>query len=172
MNDGVGPAEPAPATKATGHAASAQSPVVADGDYQRRLSAAYVDDVTWLALGKGLLEGTLPALNEQAKSLGTSIGWFWTLYSAVILAGAIVPDVPLRGNLWLVAPILTILGAYLLAMRAQSPIMRAVDLQSPADIRQSFQESVARKRAMIAACQGALVVTAILIGAGIAALVR
>lgn len=140
-----------------------------DPDYQRRLSEAFTDDITWLSIGKGLLEQTIPTLNAQAKSLGTSVGWFWTVYSAsTFLAASASTSATTTLNWLLVAPIFTTLIAYLLAVAAQSPVIAEVDLRSVDEIRRTVQSSVRRKSRLIKACAAVLFVTALLIGTGIA----
>lgn len=136
--------------------------------YRKRLAEAYTDDVTWLAMGKRLLEGTLPALNDQANRLGTSVGWFWTVYSTTTAVATVATSSTGRGANWmLVAPVFTALLAYLLAVVAQNPVHDEVDLRSPDAIRTVVQRSVQKKRCRIHACILMLVVTAVLIGAGV-----
>ncbi len=141
-----------------------------DPEYQRRLSEAYTDDITWLTIGKGLLERTIPTLNEQARNLGTSVGWFWTVYSSTVVVAAIV-STPRSGGLGflLVVPVFTILVSYLLALAAQSPVLNVVDLRSVDEIRAAVQRTTRKKIRLLRGCSLALVITAVLIGAGVVA---
>jgi hypothetical protein len=137
-------------------------------DYRKRLAAAYVDDATWLELGKATLAGTGPALTAAGSALGTAAGWFWTLYStAVIVGGAIVVPAGLEPSLLLAIPVVTILAAYLFALAAQMPTMLNVDLRSTVDIREGLARSVRAKVGWIRACTVSLVVSAILIATGL-----
>jgi len=137
-----------------------------DSEYQRRLSEAFTDDITWLTLGKTLLQQTIPTINEQAKNLGTSIGWFWTIYSSIMIATTALSQP--RPDVLFIAPIFTLLAAYVVALTAQSPIIETLDLHSVEEIRDTIESLVAKKNSRIRVCVGLLILTAVLIGAGLA----
>jgi len=137
-------------------------------DYRKRLAAAYVDDATWLELGKTTLTGSGPALIAAGSALGTAAGWFWTLYStAAVVGGALVVPAGLTPSFLLAVPVVTILAAYLFALAAQMPTMLNVDLRSPDDIREGIARSVLVKVRWIRASTVSLIVSAILIAAGL-----
>lgn len=137
-------------------------------EHRKRLAAAYVDDATWLELGKTTLTGTAPALIAAGSALSTAAGWFWTLYStAVIVGGAIVIPAGVAPSFLLAIPIVTILAAYLFALATQMPTMLKVDLRSPADIREGLARSVRAKMRWIRACTISLILSAGLIAAGL-----
>jgi hypothetical protein len=136
-----------------------------DSDYQRRLAEAFTDDITWLSLGKDLLEKTIPTLNDQAKALGTSVGWFWTVYTATTVAATTALGSMV--NWLLVSPILTTLLAYVFVVISQSPVLDSVDLRSPDDIRRAIERSLRTKVRWMRASILTLALTAALIGAGV-----
>lgn len=148
---------------------SRMSDSVHDPDYLRRVSEAFTDDITWLGIGKRLLEETIPTLNAQARSLGSSVGWFWTVYSAsTVVATSAFSEGGVTVNWLLVAPVFSTLIGYLLAVAAQSPVRDKVDLRSVEDIRRAVDRSVTRKVRLIRACIVVLMITASLIGTGLA----
>lgn len=134
---------------------------------QQRLDEALIDDSTWLAMGKGLIASTISTLNESAKRLGAMVGWFWSIYSAIILATTILVD-PSEAPHWvLLTPVVTILVAYLLASFASLPTLVSFDPRSVEDIRRAYYRSVRNKLAGIYACVTFLFLSAVAITGGL-----
>lgn len=137
-------------------------------EYRKRLADAYVDDATWLELGKTALTGTGPALTAAGSALGTAAGWFWALYStAAVVGGALFVSTDQAPSFLLAVPVVTILAAYLFALAAQMPTMLKVDLRSPEDIREGLARSVQVRVRWIRACAVSLIVSAVLITTGL-----
>ena len=140
-----------------------------DTAFHTRLSEADVDDVTWLALGKTLLEQTIPTLNDHAKGLRTIIGWFSTICSATTLVAKIVKDTSVEAlSPLLIALVFTILIAFLLVGAAQSPILTEVDLRSIDDIKTAISTTVTITVWRIRACLAFLALSALFIAWGLA----
>lgn len=137
------------------------------GGRQQRLDEALIDDSTWLAMGKDFITNTIPTLNSAAKHLGAAIGWFWSIYSAILLAATMLSGPSAPPHWALLVPVLTILAAYLTTAFASLPTRISFDPRSVEDIRRAYGRTAHNKLIWIYACVFFLVLSAVAIIGGL-----
>lgn len=107
-----------------------------------------IDDAFWFELSKELVQGADKARNEAASKLQTTVGWFWTVYTAAAVAGVALTDKDLPG--WSIAlivlPVPALLCGYWLAGWTQVPVDIKFDPRMPDVIMEAHQHAGKVKR--------------------------
>lgn len=111
--------------------------------------------------------------NDAGDKLQTTIGWFWTAYTAGAVVGFAVTDkdYPVWAVALMAVPVLPLLVAYWLAGYVRIPVEVSFDRRVPSEIEEAYYESVSTKKSrlkyavILSVVAGAAVVLAILVAA-------
>jgi hypothetical protein len=110
-----------------------------------------VNDAFWLEEATKIVEGGMSARQAGAKDLITAVGWFWTAYTALAIAGlAVFKDaLGFLSTVLLFLPTVLLMWAYWRATKAAQPIdIGSFDPHIPEEIEGVFLEG-AKKRAKL-----------------------
>jgi hypothetical protein len=126
----------------------------------------------WLGYGKSMVEQAVTSRENAAGKLVTGIAWFWTVYSSVTVATLLqTRTTGLVTAVALILPSALLIAAYLTGLHALHPVKVSFTLNSPSDIRQTYEILIARKvrrlrlAYVLTALAGGAVVLAILVTA-------
>lgn len=97
-----------------------------------------VGPIFWLEMGKRINKDSLKNARDQAKRLSTAIAWFWTAYTGLLVGGFLPISHSSPRRLLETAPIVLLLGAYLLSLYAASPLRVRFESRSPEDVQRIF----------------------------------
>ena len=105
------------------------------------------DDDLWLEHGKKMVEESLPAVRDAAKSLMTGLGLLKGIYLAILGFSVFLPktmSTPVK--LLFIAPLLLWLGAVYNCLRVMMTQKLDINLRSPDDIREKSQSQLSEKQ--------------------------
>lgn len=107
-----------------------------------------VNDRYWLGRARAIFDGSIPASDEAAGRLCSSLVWFWTIYTSVALVGIALSNRQLGvwQTLVVVAPVVVLIVAYLVATWTLLPVAMEFDPRIPDEVRTAYVDTVNRKR--------------------------
>lgn len=105
------------------------------------------DDDFWLEHGKKMVEESLPAVRDAAKSLMTGLGLIKGIYLAILgFSGLLAKSMSAGVKLLFIAPLLLWLGALYNCIRVMMTQRLDVNLRSPDDIREQCRSQLIAKQ--------------------------
>ncbi|MEU0343602.1 hypothetical protein ABZ092_32775 [Streptomyces bobili] len=131
-----------------------------------------IDERFWLGLSKSMVTSAITRREEAASRLVTGVGWFWTVYSAVVVTAlAVSGKQEIVVAVALILPVAALVVAYLAGLMTLQPIDQSFLVNSPTQIQRLYDEAVARKRKLLRRARiwtvisGAMVIIAIMTAA-------
>lgn len=97
-----------------------------------------VGPIFWLEMGKRIHEDSLKIARDQAKRLSTAVAWFWTAYTGLLVGNFLPISHSSPHRVLETAPVVLLLGAYLLSLYAASPLRVQFESRSPEDVQRIF----------------------------------
>lgn len=105
-----------------------------------------IDERYWLSLSKVMLDSAITRREEAAAKLVTGVGWFWTVYSTVVLTTlAVTRRTSLVMAVALLVPAAALVAAYLAGLKVLQPLDQQIILNSPTEIQKRYDEAVRKK---------------------------
>lgn len=99
-----------------------------------------VNDLYWLKWASDSVGTADDTRRASAEKLIGAVGWFWTVYVAVAVAGVAFADrdFSLPVALVVLLPVASLVLAYLLALWVTVPVVLAYDARNPSEIRAAY----------------------------------
>jgi hypothetical protein len=107
-----------------------------------------VDDRYWLKRATVFFDAAISSRQEAAGRLVTATGWFWTVYTAVAIVGSSLANrqLELWATLLVALPILLLVAAYLVCLRATMPYDGLTRPADPKAVEESYRAALAEKK--------------------------
>lgn len=127
------------------------------------------DDIFWLQRAGAIVSGTVEQLDRGARRLADAMAWFWTAYSAVVLAILVGTNTALGlgPTLALTLPAILLFAAYVSATYASLPVDVQFDDRVPEDIKAAHDLAVRVRRGRIRASTAVATVAALSVAAAV-----
>ncbi len=105
------------------------------------------DDDFWLEQGRKLVEDSIPAVQDAAKSLMTGLGLLKGVYLAIIGFADFIPKAfPMTQKYLFILPLIFWLAGLFLSIRVMMTRRMSIFMHSPSDIREKIGQIIEDKQ--------------------------